>query len=118
MYPIDEWWSFIHTDTFDADWEDLELGDEDLVRLQIVLIDDPQAGDVITGTGGLRKLRFARPREGKSGSLRVCYAFFPTHGIVLFVAVYGKTSKADLTPSEKRYIRHLLEQFKAALDAE
>jgi hypothetical protein len=117
MYPIDEWWSFILTDTFDEDWRDLSLDDEDLARLQNVLVDDPQAGDVIAGTGGLRKLRFARQGEGKSGSLRVCYAFVPAHGVVLLVAVYGKSSKADLTADEKRYIKRLLEQFKAALDS-
>jgi hypothetical protein len=118
MYPIEEWWSFIHTSTFDEDWEELGLGDEDLARLQGVLIDDPQVGDVVAGAGGLRKVRFARSGEGKSGSLRVCYAFFPAHGVVSLVAVYGKTSKSDLTPHEKRYIKRLLGQFQAALDAE
>ena len=117
MNPIEEWWSFLHTESFDDDWEDLGLDDGDMARLQNVLAGDPLAGDVIAGTGGLRKLRFARPGEGKSGSLRVCYAFIPSHGVVWLVAVYGKTTKADLTPAEKRYLKHLLEQFKARLDA-
>jgi hypothetical protein len=118
MPPIDEWWQFVRTDTFDEDWADNGLDDEDMARLENVLVHDPKAGDVIAGTGGLRKLRFAREGEGKSGSLRVCYAFFPDHGIVLLPLVYGKTEKKDLTPAEKAYIKHLLEQFREQLDAE
>src|SRR5262245_35324831 len=101
MPPINEWWLFIRTDTFDEDWEENGLGDEDMARLENVLVNGPQAGDVIAGTSGLRKLRFAREGEGKSGSLRVCYAFFPDHGIILLPLVYGKTVKKDLMPAEK-----------------
>jgi hypothetical protein len=72
MPPIEDWLSFLHTKKFDADWADLGLSDGDLARLQNALIADPTAGDVIAGTGGLRKSRFARAGEGKSGSLRVC----------------------------------------------
>ena len=65
MNSIEEWPSFLHTRKFDADWEELGLDDEDMARLQNVLVADPEAGDVIAGTGGLRKVRFARPGEGK-----------------------------------------------------
>jgi hypothetical protein len=73
---------------------------------------------VIAGTGGLRKLRFARPGEGKSGSLRVCYALFLDHGIVLIPLVYTKAAKLDLTAAEKKYFKHLLDRFRNALEAE
>jgi hypothetical protein len=115
--PIEEWLSFVHTQTFDEDWVELDLGDHELARLQQVLIADPDAGDVIPGTGGLRKLRFARSGEGKSGSLRVCYALVPDHGIVLLAAVYGKTTKANLTAAEKKTFKQLLDRFKARLDS-
>ncbi|HSQ57536.1 MAG TPA: hypothetical protein VLM40_17575 [Gemmata sp.] len=117
MPPISEWWLFIRSNTFDADWLAEDLEDEDMVRLETVLVEDPLAGDVIRGTGGLRKLRFARSGMGKSGSVRVCYAFLPDHGIVLLPLVYGKSSKKDLTPAEKKYFKYLLEQFRTALDA-
>ena len=118
MPPISEWWLFIRTGTFEEDWVEQGLTDEDTARLERVLVEDPHAGDVIAGTGGLRKLRFARAGEGKSGGLRVCYAFFPIHGIILLPLVYGKTAKKDLTRAEKKYFKHLLEQFEEALDAE
>lgn len=118
MPPIGEWWHFIRTETFEEDWAGQGLTDEDLTRLENALVEDPQAGDVIAGTGGLRKLRFAPPGQGKSGGVRVCYAFFPEHGVVLLPLVYGKTSKKDLTPAEKTYFKYLLEQFREALGSE
>jgi hypothetical protein len=116
MPPISEWWKFVRSAAFDEDWGNLGLDDKDLARLELALVTDPSAGDVIAGTGGLRKLRFARPGEGKSGSCRVCYAFFVDHGIVLLVFIYGKSAKTDLTPKEKAYVKQLLDGYRAALD--
>lgn len=118
MNPIEEWPSFVHTRSFDNDWEELGLDDEDLARLQNAIVANPEAGAVVAGAGGLRKLRFARPGEGKSGSVRVCYANIPNHGIVILALVYGKAVKGDLNPHEKRFFRDLLDQYKAELDAE
>lgn len=83
MPPMDEWLTFINTAVFDQQWAALGLGDEDLSRLQQALIEDPEAGNVVSGTGGLRKVRFAPPGSGKSGGVRVGYGYFPGHGIVL-----------------------------------
>lgn len=118
MNPIEEWPSFVHGGAFDEDWESLGLGDGDLARLQHALVADPEAGTVIPGTGGLRKLRFAPPGAGKSGGLRVCYALIPGRGIVLLMAAYGKTTKANLTAAEKRFFKHLLDQYKRVFGAD
>jgi hypothetical protein len=117
MPPIEDWLSFLHAKKFDADWAGLGLNDEDLARLQNALIADPAAGDVIAGTGGLRKLRFARTGEGKSGSLRVCYALIPEYGLILLMMVYGKSATPNLTPADKRVIKKRLDHIKARLDA-
>ncbi len=118
MNPIDEWPSFLHVRKFDADWEDLGLNDRDMARLQNVLVADPEAGAVVAGAGGLRKLRFARPGEGKSGSLRVGYALIPGRGLVLLMVVYGKNTTTNFTPADKRDIKRRLEQLKAQVDPE
>ena len=115
MPPISAWWKFITTDTFDDDWRDLGLEDEDLARLELVLVNDPHAGDVIAGTSGLRKLRFAREGEGKSGGCRVCYAFFPDFGVILLVFIYGKTKKKDLNTNEKAAVKQLLDRARVCL---
>ena len=117
MLPIRSWPSFIHARPFDEAWRQYELDDEDLSRLQLELVKDPEAGDVVSGTGGLRKLRFARKGEGKSGSLRIGYANIPNHGLVLLMVAYEKKGKSDLTPDDKRDIKIRLTRLKDALDS-
>lgn len=104
---------FVELDEFQQDWERLGLDVEfDLLALQIELMRNPLAGDVVAGTGGLRKLGFAPPRRksGKRGAIRVAYAHFPAHWLILLVMAYGKSRKTDLTPNEKRAIRQYLER--------
>ena len=58
--------SFIELPIFKSRWEALGLNEEDLLRLQIELLADPKAGDVMQGTGGFRKMRFAFEHRGKA----------------------------------------------------
>jgi hypothetical protein len=78
MPPIGDWLTFRWFAPFEAEWVELGLGDEDLARLQAGLVADPAAGDVVPGTGGVRKVRFAPAGRGKSGGVRVCYSTSPT----------------------------------------
>ena len=98
-YPL-----FLCSKTFDADWLAAGLDDVDLKRLQANLGTDPMAGDVMPGTDGLRKIRFARPGKGKSGGVRVCYAYFPAFGVIHLYIVFKKNEKANLTQSERNAV--------------
>ena len=74
----------------------------EVVRLEIVkaLAVDPSAGDLIRGTHGPRKLRHARPGQGKSGGYRVI-TYFHSAGLPVFlITVFGKNQKANLTKAE------------------
>ncbi|MFV1974199.1 MAG: type II toxin-antitoxin system RelE/ParE family toxin [Candidatus Scalindua sp.] len=62
---------------------------------------DPEAGDIITKTGGVRKLRFAREGRGKSGSYRVIYYYYNHKNPIFLFTVFGKNEKANLTDAEK-----------------
>lgn len=62
---------------------------------------DPEAGDIISKTGGVRKLRFAREGQGKSGSYRVVYYYYNPRNPVFLFTVFGKNEKANLTDAEK-----------------
>lgn len=87
---------FVETDEFRDDWEKLGFDIEnDLWDLQDEIMSGPRGAPVIRGTGGLRKLRFARRQEqiGKRGGARVCYAYFEKHRTVLLVMAYGKERK-------------------------
>ncbi len=95
---------------FPREWERLGLDDEDLRELELSILAHPEAGAVMAGTGGLRKLRFSpsRWRRGKSGSLRIGYAHDARVEKVLILAVYAKGDKSNLTPAERREIKRLL----------
>lgn len=71
--------SFIELPIFKSRWEALGLNEEDLLRLQVELLADPKAGDVMQGTGGVRKMRFAFEHRGKSGGVRVIYVDFEVY---------------------------------------
>ena len=58
---------FIITREFDSVWKSLGLNDDDLNELEIFLCKNPDAGDTMKGTGGVRKLRWALDGRGKSG---------------------------------------------------
>nr|WP_284701341.1 type II toxin-antitoxin system RelE/ParE family toxin [Rhodoplanes tepidamans] len=63
---------------------------------------DPTCGDLVPGTGGLRKLRIGRNGTGKRGGARVVY-FFHDPGMPIFLlAIYAKNEKADLSASDRR----------------
>ena len=71
--------TFVQLGTYVAAAARLGLTDDDQRQIESVLLDRPLAGNVMRGTGGLRKLRHAPLHRsgGKSGGVRVCYAYFP-----------------------------------------
>lgn len=99
--------SFAQVAVFAAKWRTLGLTDEDLQALERLIAADPTAGDVMRGTGGVRKVRFAPPswHTGKSGAARVCYAAFTRIGTVYLLTVFAKNEKANLTAAERATLR-------------
>jgi hypothetical protein len=86
------------------------LTDAAYKELQTELMKNPEAGDVISGTGGLRKLRFgdAKRGKGKRGGLRVIYFWRDAKNQFWLFTVYDKDEAADLTPSEKKALHERL----------
>ena len=68
-------------------------------------MEHPEAAPVIQGTGGVRKLRWAREGRGKSGSLRTIYIDMRFSAQIYLVTVFGKDEKADLSPDEQKVIK-------------
>jgi hypothetical protein len=86
------------------------LDDSGYRQLQQLLMRHPQAGDLVEGTGGLRKLRFADERrsKGKRGGLRVIYFYWDGgHQFWLFT-LYDKDEMADLTPKERAQLKTMV----------
>ena len=85
--------------------------DDELKDLQIELIAQPEKGDLIQGTGGLRKIRMATGGQGKSGSVRVIY-FLATVEIIYLVLAYPKNVKNSLSQAEKSELKKLTKLLK------
>jgi hypothetical protein len=100
------WPRFIELPGFTRAWTSLGLTESDLTALQAAILDGPNHYPVISGTGGLRKIRFARPGEGrgKSGSYRACFACFLDDGVIVLAMVSGKGEQADLTMAQRKSI--------------
>lgn len=88
------------------------LTDDDYRELQQHLSRDPEAGDVIPGTGGFRKLRWADTRRGKGkrGGLRVIYYYLVSDSQIWLMTVYDKDTAMDLSPTEKRMLKAAIEK--------
>lgn len=104
---------FIETPSFTKRWFALGFTEENLAELQQYLIKNPEAGDVMVGTGGLRKLRFAFDGKGKSGSARVCYVDFASFSKNYLIQVFSKDEKPNLTDAEKKAIKKVIGILKA-----
>lgn len=83
-----------------AIWDDDE-------RLEFVtyIAANPEAGDVIPDTGGVRKVRWSRPGTGKRGGVRVIYFYRDLRRPLYLLMVYAKARKEDLSSEEKRSVR-------------
>lgn len=68
---------------------------------------NPEAGDEITGTGGVRKIRWRGKGKGKRGGIRVIYYFYNESAPLFLLTVYGKGEQDDLSPAQKSRISAL-----------
>lgn len=100
---------FVELPTFRSVWKELGLTDRDLRRLQEDLLANPKAGNVMQGTGGIRKMRFAFENRGKSGSIRVIYVDFETCGKLYLLTAYPKNVKDNLSKAERNDLKQLVE---------
>ena len=69
---------------------------------------NPDSGDMIPGAGGVRKVRWAAPGKGKSGSFRVVYYFHSKSFPLFLLTVYAKKQKANLTQAERNEFKKLV----------
>jgi hypothetical protein len=90
------------------------VSDAAYAGLQQQLMANPDAGDVMPGCGGLRKIRVAdlKRRKGKRRGARVIYLHVPRASHFYLLDIYGKNEKDDLSSVEKKHLRQLAERLK------
>ena len=90
---------FIETNEFHRGWKRLGLGEEDLRELQAYLLEHPNAGDMVQGTG-------------ESGGARTIYLDMANRETTWLITVFGKNERADLSAEERNEIRRFVKRIK------
>ncbi|MFY1667939.1 hypothetical protein [Pseudomonas sp. Pseu.R1] len=97
---------FIETRIFTQDLHAL-LNDEEYSAFQVFLARNPLAGDVIQGTGGLRKIRWSSQDKGKRSGVRVIYYHVTLASQIRLILIYRKGLKDDLDAHERKVLKEL-----------
>lgn len=103
---------FVTLPEFDRKWKEMGFTDDNLKSLQEELTINPEKGDMMRETGGLRKIRVAFEDRGKSGSARVCYVDFAVYERIYLITAYTKNEKDNLSKKERKEIHKLLDILK------
>ena len=85
------------------------LSEDELNALQWVLMGNPERGDLIRGSGGLRKIRWAGSGRGKRGGLRVIYYWHVPGSTILFLLAYPKNEQENLTPAQLKVLNSIIQ---------
>ena len=101
---------FIETPFFTNLVTDL-LPDDEYRKLQLALLLRPEAGKIITGSGGLRKIRWKIGGSGKRGGLRVIYYWDVPLDTIYMLFIYKKSKQEDLTSNQLKTIRILIKDI-------
>lgn len=101
---------FVETSNFTRHLQS-HLNDDDYAALQAFLGLHPDAGDVIRGSGGIRKMRWGSKGRGKRGGIRVIYYWFASDDCIYLLTLYDKGVKVDLTRAELTAWRKIVEDI-------
>lgn len=100
--------SFIETKLFSRLLSEY-LTDDEYALLQAALVDAPDRGAVVPGSGGVRKLRWSQPGRGKRGGIRVIYYAKTRDGVIWMLTIYAKNEEENIPA-------HVLRKIKEEID--
>lgn len=98
---------FVESNIFEK-YRELYLSDDEYRLFQADLMVNPKQGDVIQGTGGLRKIRVASKGKGKRGGSRVIYYYLDDKRRFYLLTIYSKNEVTDLTADQKKQLKEFL----------
>ncbi|ENO00436.1 MULTISPECIES: type II toxin-antitoxin system RelE/ParE family toxin [Pseudoalteromonas] len=102
---------FVESSIFEK-YRELYLSDDEYRLFQADLTVNPKQGDVIQGTGGLRKVRVASKGKGKRGGSRVIYYYLDDKRRFYLLTIYSKNEVTDLTADQKKQLKEFLEVWR------
>jgi hypothetical protein len=102
---------FVESKSFEK-YRHAYLSENGYLKLQNELLVNPSLGDVIQGSGGLRKMRTALKGKGKRGGSRVIYYYFNTAKRFYLLTIYAKNEVSDLTTAQKKQLKLFMEVWR------
>lgn len=99
----------IETSVFTRQVQNL-LTDEEYRQLQLAMVDNPEMGVIIQGSGGLRKIRWAISGRGKRGGVRTIYYWAVKKDQILMLLMYAKNEQDNLTQDQLKVLRGIIEK--------
>ena len=89
-----------------------KISSQDFDELEKARVANPEGGDPIQDTGGLRKIRLRSTSHGKSGGFRVCYLDVKKKEKLFFLVIYGKNEKENLSKEETKILKSIVDKIK------
>lgn len=105
-----EYLEFIETPTFSRQCKEL-LTEDEYRQFQEYLSHYPDAGALIVGTGGCRKIRWGYQKRGESAGVRAIYYYLCADGQIFMLLVYPKSEKDSLTGNEKSILKNIVQSL-------
>jgi hypothetical protein len=104
----------VFTKTLDSLIKKRQLLEDDFNEFKKELVKHPDSGDLVSGTGGVRKTRLKSASGGKSGGFRICYYHLSNKDRIFLLLIYPKNVKEDLTMEEKKTLKKIVEMLREA----
>lgn len=101
---------FIETSLFTKLLPDY-LSDDEYREFQAFIAENPETGDVIKGSGGIRKVRWTAKGKGKRGGVRIIYFWQRADSHIYLITLYAKNEMADLSPAETAALKKMVEAW-------
>lgn len=105
----------IETESYLRAAKDAGMAEDERIAAVDLVAADPESGDVMQGTGGVRKARLAGRGKGKSGGYRIVWYFGGGDIPVFLITVFGKGEKANLTQGERNALRSMVTTLRDSL---
>lgn len=101
---------FIETSVFTKFVNDY-LDDEQYREFQTHLAKNPTIGNIVQGTGGLRKVRWVLENKGKRGGIRIIYYWQKSEEQIYLMTIYAKNEMEDLSAKDKKILKQMIERW-------
>ena len=99
---------FIRLFEFEKQCKRIGLNEDDIIEIENELLTNPSVGNMIRGTGGIRKFRVVLPNRGKSGGARVIYLDFVSFSKTYLITTYSKGETENLSQAERNELKELV----------